>query len=256
MPRSTRHARTRPVRRARSLVWSAVLFAVVATLTTTGIAVGASGDPLMIGQANSSSCDGEVCFAGDDHVTGLGATVEGAPTLRVENTFNALGEGEAPGTAIVAAAAGRSTGLYAESAAGTGVHGNSADGDGVIGTSQQPAQSGVYGYNDEAGGYGVFGRANNGSAIAGSSTNGYGLDITGRVGFSRSGRLVIPAGSATVSEFGIRLEANTLIIATLQQRRRGVFIEAVVPRVNDDFFVIYLNRPVDANTRVAWFALN
>jgi hypothetical protein len=51
----------------------------------------------------------------------------------------------------------------------------------------------------------------------------------------------------------VTINSNSLILATIQQNRPGVFIQAAVP--SSTGFTIYLNKAVTTKTTVAWFAL-
>ena len=59
----------------------------------------------------------------------------------------------------------------------------------------------------------------------------------------------ISADNGTV----VTINSNSLILATIQQNRPGVFVQAAVPTSTG--FTIYLNKAVATKTTVAWFAL-
>jgi hypothetical protein len=98
---------------------------------------------------------------------------------------------------------------------------------------------------------------------AGVVANGYpAIQAEGDVVFRASGRLVVPAGASKVTRLGnvsggngvqVTIGPNSLIFATIQQNRPGVFVQAAVP--SSTGFTIYLNKAVTAKTTVAWFVL-
>lgn len=108
---------------------------------------------------------------------------------------------------------------------------------------------------------GIHVQSDNGAAII---ADGYpAIQAEGDVAFRGSGRLVVPAGAAKVTgplyvggDNGVLVTtggSNSLIFATLQQNRPGVFVQAVVP--SSTGFTIFLNKAVASKTTVAWFAL-
>jgi hypothetical protein len=173
-------------------------------------------------------------------------------------------------------------GVFAEGDAG-GALGRSNVGNGVIGYTYSAAASGVYG-EGKSGGYGVAGRSNAGPFSGTAATLGentaYGIGVWARAAhgvglfaeavhpdaialkadgatqFKRSGILTIGAGTATVTKTGIRIDAGTLVLTTLQQNRTGVWIQSAVPNASGDSFTIRLNKVVAGDTKVAWFLVN
>jgi hypothetical protein len=80
----------------------------------------------------------------------------------------------------------------------------------------------------------VHGRAGLAGAIgvlAENTAGGTAFKATGPASFSRSGVLTIPAGSSAVTKTGVTLTTASLVLATLQQNRPGVFVQAAVPNV-------------------------
>ena len=59
-----------------------------------------------------------------------------------------------------------------------------------------------------------------------------------------------------MTKTGVALTAASLVLATLQQNRAGVFVQAAVPDVSRSSFTIHLNKAVSASTKVAWFVVN
>jgi hypothetical protein len=65
----------------------------------------------------------------------------------------------------------------------------------------------------------------------------------------------VPAAVAgTVT--GVGLSAASLVLATMQQDRPGVWVRSAVPNVAGNSFTISLNKAVTVATDVAWFVVN
>jgi hypothetical protein len=107
-------------------------------------------------------------------------------------------------------------------------------------------------------GKGVFALTYDGVAVNAATAvdAGTALQVDGRAAFKWSGRLTIPAGSKAATQLDVPLTANSMILATLQQRRGGVSIEAAVPDPAGRRFTIHLNKRVSEDTTVGWFVLN
>jgi hypothetical protein len=86
----------------------------------------------------------------------------------------------------------------------------------VVGTAS--AGQGVPGYTST--GTGLFGTAFQG---------GKALEVNGRAFFSRSGRLTIPRKMTSAVKTGVALTSDSLVLATLQQNIKGVWVKAAVP---------------------------
>jgi len=80
--------------------------------------------------------------------------------------------------------------------------------------------------------------------------------VNGPASFSRSGTLLIAAGSSSASQGGVALTSASLVLATLQQHAPGVTIEAAVPNVAAGSFTVYLSQAAPAATTLAWFVVN
>jgi hypothetical protein len=182
---------------------------------------------------------------------------------------------------------GSGPGLFGGSHSGAGVRGDSDLSNGVYGRTLSDTASGVYGEALNAGGHGVAGRSNAGplvngfgaaAALGDNTADGIGVwarsahgialyaeavspDATavsakGVAKFSRSGKLTVKAGTSSVSKTGIRIDAGTLVLATLQQDRPGVYVRSAVPNAAGDSLTIRLNKSVASDTRVGWFLVN
>jgi hypothetical protein len=157
---------------------------------------------------------------------------------------------------------------YADaSSASAGVVGVSHQGWGVIGVGAVgvlgygswgvlgdvgPTQIGVYGNTgaDPAavipGGIGVLARAQSTAQLA--------LRVLGRVQFSRSGRAQVTAGHSTKVITMAGVTAASYVIATPQNNRSGLFVQAVVPGAGQ--FTIYLNKAVSVTTYIGYLVIN
>jgi hypothetical protein len=138
---------------ARTVITAA--FAVV--VLSAGAAYGAAGDPLILGQSNSSGA-GRTSLS-STATTGSLFAVSGSTSGGVVRAANA-----GTGSSLVGASTG--PGLKA-----MGVSASSTSSNGVQGVSAAGAASGVYGEND-GGGDGVAGRSHDGLGVYGETTNG------------------------------------------------------------------------------------
>lgn len=165
------------------------------------------------------------------------------------------------------------TGVYgwsddvSQSSATTGVWGDSFNGTGVYATGYW----GVYAFGHvsvtgdaDSTGTGVYGFAGSSAApnppthVAVAATAGStaetALQVSGKVKFSRSGRTYIASGSYARKITMAGVTASSYVIATLQTRRTGVYVHAVVPGTG--YFYIYLNKAVTATTYVGYLVIN
>ena len=94
--------------------------------------------------------------------------------------------------------------------------------------------------------------------LAENTGDGTALKVSGPSEFSRSGMVSIasPAKSAVVS--GVALTAQSLVLATLQNKLGGVMVASAVPKVPGSSFTVNLNKaPATGKTAiVAWFVVN
>jgi hypothetical protein len=80
------------------------------------------------------------------------------------------------------------------------------------------------------------------------------LNVTGKAKFSRSGRTSIASGQYARKITMAGVTTSSYVIATLQTRRTGVYVHAVVPGTG--YFYIYLNKAVTATTYVGYLVIN
>jgi hypothetical protein len=186
----------------------------------------ASGDPLILGQVNTSLVD----------------------HTRLDGTLDVVNI-DSDGRGIT----GQDVSVIGSE--GAGVEGSSTNGTGIRGSSQGATginSSGVKGISQTAGGVGV-------AAISPSA--GTALYAQGKVRLAtRSGRTTVVTGKASV-DIDLRqrggLAGTPLGFAVLMTYRPGVFVTTVRPNYPIKGKArIYLNRAVTSTTYVAWFVLN
>ena len=259
---------------------------VISRFATPDAAKAADGDPILAGNTTLSTADTLLSTAGaftglhTQSPTGtglLGVSLHGDPTTNPAPAANTGVIGISGDTTNIAPNTGR-TGIYGFSNTevdANGIWGDSIIGAGVFGTGDTGVYGsgywGVYG----TGQIGVMGDATSGAtgvygfagdtippdpapgvgvqAVAGSDFQ-TALKVTGKVKFSRSGRVAVAAGATSKKVTMGGVNASTYIIATLQTRRTGVYVHAVVPGSN--YFTIYLNKAVSSSTYVGYLVIN
>jgi len=92
--------------------------------------------------------------------------------------------------------------------------------------------------------------------LAENTAGGNALQVSGTAAFSRSGVVTVAAGQSSATKTGVALTAASLVLATLQQDRAGIWVRSVVPNVAGSSFTIHVSKPVSAGTSVAWFVVN
>jgi len=222
----------------------------------------ADHDPLKIGEMNTGSAETVLNVPGTN---GLGVRSGGGDGLRgsssVANKSGVYGwndNGQGYGVT------GRNTVSGAYGYLGSGWRG-------VYGFIGGDAQIAMEGETSHAGGYAIA-ATNTGShtrALLGTPTTGvdayapmnpngyYGLQTYGRLHFShRSGLLTIPKGKSSVSTTVHALTSSSMVLATPQTNRSGVYVQAAVASPAADRITIYLNKKVTAATTVAYFVLD
>jgi hypothetical protein len=137
-----------------------------------------------------------------------------------------------------------------EDVVGAGVWGDSPD-FGVIGGG---GLGGVFGIGGNAGVVGIGGPGGSGVWALGDTTTDVALRVSGKVQFSRSGRVTLLAGRSTIKITLAGTTTSSRVFAVLHSNRSGRYVRAVVPTTGS--FTIYLNTTVTANTFIAWFVIN
>jgi hypothetical protein len=196
-------------------------------------------------------------FANPSHLTGIiGST--GNPVNIATNT-------DEVGVYGYADLSTGSSGVWGDSNVGTGVAGSGDTG--VFGAGYY----GVYAFGrvavtgdggaTDTGVYGFAGAnpaplppAGVGVQATAGSTAQIALNVTGKAKFSRSGKTFIGAGLYARKVTMAGVTTSSYVIATLQTRRVGVYVHAVVPGTG--YFYIYLNKAVTATTYVGYLVIN
>ena len=158
-----------------------------------------------------------------------------------------------------------SSGVAGASPSGAGVVGASIAGFGVYGFGQWGVYGngwpGVLGVSE--GGTGISGHGGdltdpvppaNTGVLASASAVGTALDVRGKAKFSTARRVRIAKGASSIRVRLAGVTSASLVIATLQQSRAGVYVQAAVPTTGA--FTIYLNRKLTVATYVAYFVIN
>jgi hypothetical protein len=208
-------------------------------------------------------------------VLGIGASTS------TSNSVGVIGAGD---TGVFGASGATGIGVYgsvsnsvAPSVYGSaGVIGQTdAGGTGVVGFTGltehvPPPDTGIYGRSDTGGaggrgltgfcatGIGLLGQSDTGEGVVAycNTTTGNALRVSGKVAFSRSGKLTIAAGHSSLTKTGIALTSASFILATLQTNVAGLFVQAVVLNPAGSAFTIYLNKAPTVSVVVAWLAVN
>jgi hypothetical protein len=278
--------------RSRRAVLAAALGglgAVIASrIATPDAAKAADGDPVHIGATNDGTTTTALASTGANAafaVTGVGqgvsgTTPDGTGLWGSSTDAVPVADFTLPGhrtgvVGLVGAGAGIAnntgeTGVYGFSDVSdnsTGVWGDTASGYGVFGN----GFVGVYGLGQlgvvgdvGATGTGVYGFAGTGlppnppAGVAVQATAGtpaqVALNVSGKAKFSRSGRTVIARGRSARRINMVGVTGSSYVIATLQTRRAGVYVHAVVPAAG--YFTIYLNKIVTGGTAVGFLVIN
>ncbi len=130
----------------------------------------------------------------------------------------------------------------------------------VKGEHAGPAGAAVYGENTAGNASGGLGIGNTGVlGQAPTDLDHAGLTVIGRAMFlTRSGLLTIAKNKSSVSN-PVPLaggQTPSMVLATLQTNRPGIYIQAAVANPATNMITIYLNKKVTAATKVAVFILN
>jgi hypothetical protein len=130
---------------------------------------------------------------------------------------------------------------------GEGTH-TGVSGDGLVGV--RGATSIVQG---DQGGVGVWAQA---VAPGSSALRADGpSEFNGVTKFSRSGVTRVRRGSRSVRVADVALTADTVILATLQNRQNGIYLHAVETNAAENSFTIFLSGAPERDVRIGWFAL-
>jgi hypothetical protein len=270
--------------RSRRAVLGAALGGVgalaVHSLAKPGSASAASGDTLILGQANDAEADSTSLTSSVDGValdistttsggTGARAFTGDGTDLAGDTTFTGL-YGFAEDADNFTAA-----GVWGDTATGTGVVGSGFTGvygTGVFGTmgDVDGASIGVYGFaGDETApdpglganvGVAMVGRAGTSATYGvvgvGPGTTQWAVYVAGRLRLSsRSGGVKSIGASATSLKVTLAgVTSSTLVVATLQTSVSGCYVRAVVPTTGS--FTIYLSKAPGKTVKVGYIIAN
>jgi hypothetical protein len=136
------------------------------------------------------------------------------------------------------------------------------DGYGLRGTGAYIGMNAVGGaigtYTVSDNGVGLDALTYDGTAVRASTavpTLGYALETRGRVRFDSAGRVTIRAGQVRAVLTNLALTPTSIVLATLQARRRGLYVEAAVADPATGSATIYLNKETPAPVNVGWFVI-
>lgn len=140
-----------------------------------------------------------------------------------------------------------------------GVTGTAGGPQGVAGVMGEGSPIGVLGNGGNGTATGVRGESGLGVGVCAVSPQGLALKVEGRAKFQRSGLATIAKGRSYVDVTvpgGVR--SNTMVVATLQSNRPGVFVSSASPLVSAGKVRIRLSRVASRTsiTKVAWLALD
>jgi hypothetical protein len=272
--------------RSRRAVLAAALGglgAVIASRLATPSAVNAAdNDPVLVGGTFTGTTATTITTAGSgntanaivghslDGIGLMGASDDAVPVTDFTVAGHRTGIVGLVGTGTGVAANTGEVGIYGFSDVSInsiGVWGDTASGYGMIGS----GLVGVYGTGQvgvvgdvSATGTGVYGFA--GTSVAptppagvavqatAATTAQVALNVSGKAKFSRSGRARVLSGRSARRINMAGVTTSSYIIATLQTRRTGVYVHAVVPAAG--YFTIYLNKTVSAATYIGYLVIN
>ncbi len=214
---------------------------------------GGGGGPGVLGHGGAGGGRGVVGFGvgGSAGVAGIGGPSSSGGGAGGAGVAGFAGSGQ--GTGVLAYGSGTGPGVQA--------YGGGSNGAGVLGFGGTGSNgNGVGGYGSGTGagvaGYGGGTDGGTGPGVLAQAVNGNALQVSGIAAFSRSGLLTIAAGSLSGTVTGVGLSAASLVLATMQQDRPGVWVRSAVPNVAGNSFTISLSKAVTVATDVAWFVVN
>ncbi|WP_369174257.1 hypothetical protein AB5J49_42705 [Streptomyces sp. R28] len=140
-------------------------------------------------------------------------------------------------------------GVWGDGRIGVTGRGVSDYGIGVEGDGLGQGAIGVFGATSAtSGGVGVYATAANSGSTA--------LQVQGTAVFSSSGRAVVPAGRDRFTVTGPTIGPASMVLATVQEDKRGVAVRAAVPDPAAGSFTVVLTQASPTETAVAWFVIN
>jgi hypothetical protein len=260
---------------------------VVSRFATPESAKAADGDAVLVGTARTGATETSITVSGAANAiagssdTGTGLRGSSTSLLTVDDPTvagHSTGVLGTAGDATDVATNTGETGVYGFSNTSfnsNGIWGDSLQGTGIFGT----GDTGVYGAGYwglyaigriavmgdgsslDTGVYGFAGDvvaptppAGVGVQASAATTAQVALNVTGKARFSRSGRTSVTSGHYSKKVTMAGVTTSSYIIATLQTRRTGVYVHAVVPAAG--YFTIYFNKTVSSTTYVGYLVIN
>jgi hypothetical protein len=177
---------------------------------------------------------------------------------------NATGSSQAGGIAMQGASADSiGAGLLGENTGtGTGVHGTSNGGNGVYAEDKSSAATANGLLATSSAGTAVNASTNTGIAVSAEagSAGGTALWVSGPAAYSNCGVATVGGSVATPRQSvlvkGVKLSANSLVVATLQASIAGVFVASAVPHPTAGTITITLNQAVSQHVKIGWIAID
>ena len=123
----------------------------------------------------------------------------------------------------------------------------------ILGRHAKDGSPGVKGLNGVSGTAGELGGAAGGGAYA--PAGGIALEVSGLAAFSRTGQATVATGKQSVKVTGIPLTPQSIVFATLEAYRSGVWIAAAVLNRHTGTLTIHLNKKVSSPIGACWIVL-
>lgn len=100
----------------------------------------------------------------------------------------------------------------------------------------------------------MYGYSSTGVGVRATSPTGTALLVSGKARFSRSGRIAVVAGKASVAKSLAGVIAGSIVLAVLQTNESGVWVRAAVPAAGK--FTVIFNRTLATSAVVGYMVLN
>ena len=145
---------------------------------------------------------------------------------------------------------------------GAGVHGVGNGGNGVYAEDKSSATTANGLLATSSAGTAVNAATNTGIAVAAEagSAGGTALWVSGPAAYSNCGVATVGGSVATPKQSvlvkGVKLSANSLVVATLQANIAGGFVASAVPHPTAGTITITLNQAVSQHVKIGWIAID
>jgi hypothetical protein len=81
------------------------------------------------------------------------------------------------------------------------------------------------------------------------------LDVKGTAKFSTAGRVRVPTGANKVVLTGLSLRPTSMVLATIQAHKAGLYVEGVQIDVAGGTATIWLSKPTTGQADIGWFLI-